>query len=218
MRFTGIPAEAFDFYDGLAADNSKAFWNEHRDEYEECVRGPLELLGQELEPEFGSGHLYRPYRDVRFSKDKSPIKDHQGLFVEMDNGLGWYVQVSQKGLMAAGGWYSATPDQVARYRESVVDDQGGVLQGLVDTARAQGLTIGGDQLKTRPRGVAEDHPRLELLRHRSMYAWRQWEPAAWMGTRRALSRVTEAWVGLTPLMQWLSAHVGPGEAPTARRR
>lgn len=209
MPFTGIPADAFDFYDGLATDNSKAYWTDHRAVYEEAVRAPLAELANELEPRFGSGRLYRPYRDVRFSRDKSPIKDHQGLYVELRNGIGWYAQLSADGLMVAGGWYAPTSAQVARYRDSVAADDTEQLATILDVVERAGFEIGGHRLKTRPRGVAADHPRLDLLRHRSLYAWRRWDPAPWMGTRRALSRVTAAWDAFTPLMEWLADHVGP---------
>ncbi len=91
---TGIPAEAFDFYDHLAVDNTKQFWADHKAEYEQFVREPLAELALALEPEFGSAKLYRPYRDIRFSKDKTPYKDHQGCLFAAENGLGWYLQVS----------------------------------------------------------------------------------------------------------------------------
>jgi uncharacterized protein (TIGR02453 family) len=217
MAFRGIPAEAFDFYDALAADNSRAFWTDHRHEYEAAVREPLQLLGEALGPRFGTPHLYRPYRDLRFSKDKRPIKDHQGLYVEMRNGLGWYVQVSAAGLMVAGGWYTGTPAQLSRYREAVGRDESGTLAALVAGVERAGFTVGGDVMKTRPRGVPQDHPRLALLRHRTLYAWRTTEPAAWMGTRRAAGHVEHAWDSLTPLMDWLADHVGPGE-PSPRTR
>ena len=74
MTFTGIPVAALDFYEDLEADNSKSFWTAHKHIYEESVRTPLEALAAELEPEFGSPKLFRPYRDVRFAKDKTPYK------------------------------------------------------------------------------------------------------------------------------------------------
>ena len=63
---------------------------------------PLERLLAELEPEFGASHLFRPYRDVRFSKDKLPYKDHQGAFCGAEDGVGWYVQVSAPGTHGRG--------------------------------------------------------------------------------------------------------------------
>ncbi|MFN8169465.1 MAG: DUF2461 domain-containing protein [Candidatus Nanopelagicales bacterium] len=106
-RFTGFPAEAFEFYEALRADNTKTFWAAHKDDYQRAVRAPLEALMAELEPEFGPASVFRPYRDVRFSKDKTPYKDHQGAFCGAEDGVGWYVQVSADGLMVAGGWWSS---------------------------------------------------------------------------------------------------------------
>jgi uncharacterized protein (TIGR02453 family) len=219
MGFHGIPAEAFDFYDGLAVDNSRSFWADHKRDYESFVHEPLLQLGAQLEPEFGPAHLYRAYRDVRFSRDKTPIKDHQGMFVESRNGLGWYLQLGQSGLMVAGGWYTSTPDQVARYRAAVAENEGEALGGLIDAARAGGLAVGGQRLKTRPRGIDPDHPRLELLRHRSLVLSRQWEPARWMGGPDEPDRVVrESWRAMTPVIDWLAHAVGPGDPPGPSRR
>lgn len=218
MAFRGIPAEAFDFYDALAADNTKIFWGEHKSEYEACVRGPLQELAAELEPRFGSAHLYRPYRDVRFSKDKTPYKDHQGMFVELRNGLGWYLQVSSRGLMVAGGWYQSTPEQVQRYRTTVAGKGGDQLASLVDGLTPTGFEVSGNQLKTRPRGIDQEHPHLELLRYRTLYASRTWQPAAWMGTAAAADRLAQEWDELRPFVAWLADAVGPGDAPVGSRK
>jgi uncharacterized protein (DUF2461 family) len=74
--FTGFPLAALDFYDDLEMDNTKAFWTAHKDVYETAVRAPMAALVAALEPEFGPAKVYRPYRDVRFAKDKTPYKTH----------------------------------------------------------------------------------------------------------------------------------------------
>src|ERR1051325_11884594 len=74
MAFRGWPAEALEFYEGLEADNSKTYWTAHKTVYDEKVHAPMLALLAELEPEFGAGKIFRPYRDVRFSADKSPYK------------------------------------------------------------------------------------------------------------------------------------------------
>src|SRR5215216_5014379 len=74
MAFRGWPAEAIEFYEGLEADNSKTYWQQNKVVYEELVRGPMDELLAELAPQYGEGRIFRPYRDVRFSKDKSPYK------------------------------------------------------------------------------------------------------------------------------------------------
>ncbi len=136
---------------------------------------------------------------------------------EYRNGLGWYLQLSAKGLMVAGGWYTSTTEQVARYRAAIDGGAGDPLAGYLEELRRNGFTIGREQLKSRPRGVPADHPQLELLRYRSIYASRDWQPAAWMGTRAATSRVAKAWRAMSPWLQWLADVVGPGEAPLGGR-
>lgn len=207
--FRGIPVEAFEFYDALTADNTKSWWTAHKAEYDALVRAPMEALLAELAPEFGEGKLFRPYNDVRFAKDKSPYKTHQGAYVPTEDGIGYYVQVSAEGLLVAGGWWSSSSLQLRRYREAVDSAAGSVLEGALRTAEQAGLTLGGDVMKSRPRGVPEDHPRLELLRHRSVTVERAHGVPSWVSTRRALTQVRAAWRAMTPLVEWLTDHVGP---------
>jgi hypothetical protein len=73
------------------------------------------------------------------------------------------------------------------------------------------LAVEGTRLKSRPRGIAADHPHLELLRYRTLYVHRAWSPAAWMGSRTALTRVADHWRTMRPLLEWLAEVVGPGD-------
>lgn len=79
--FRGWPAEALEFYEGLEADNSKAYWTAHKDVYETVVLSPMKAIPAALAPEFGDGKVLRPNRDVRFSTDKSPYKTHIGSII-----------------------------------------------------------------------------------------------------------------------------------------
>lgn len=207
----GIPAEAFEFYDHLAVDNTREFWAEHKGEYEQYVRDPLRDLAEQIEPDFGPARIYRPYKDMRFSKDKTPIKDHQGCVFAAPNGLGWYVQISGSGLMIAGGWYQSTGPQVKRYRTYLADRGSERLRAALAVASEAGFVIDGDRLKTRPRGVAEDDPDLDLLRHRTLHATRLWEPAAWMGSSEFESVVRGCFEDLRPMIDVLGEMVGPAE-------
>jgi uncharacterized protein (TIGR02453 family) len=208
-KFQGFPVEAFEFYDALTAENTKTWWTAHKATYDTAVRGPVEDLLAELADEFGEGKIFRPYKDVRFSKDKTPYKDHQGAYVPTEDGIGYYVQVSAQGLMVAGGWWSSAPKQLARYRDAVDSASGVVLEKAIAAAEKGGLTLGGDVMKTRPRGVAEDNPRIDLLRHRSLTVERQDGTPAWVSTRKALAHVQKTWRAMTPLVEWLTDHVGP---------
>ncbi len=207
----GIPAEAFEFYERLEAENTREFWAEHKAQYEQFVREPLSDLAEELAPEFGPGHLYRPYRDMRFSRDAAPIKDHQGCVFAADNGLGWYLQVSASGLMVAGGWYQSTPMQVKRFREHILESGAVTLRAALKALPRAGFEVGGEQLKTKPRGVDDDNPDLDLLRHRTLHVTRTWQPQAWMGTKRLQSTVRTSFEKMRPLMGALADMVGPPE-------
>ncbi|WP_226365614.1 DUF2461 domain-containing protein [Pseudonocardia sp. ICBG162] len=207
--FAGFGDGAVEFYDGLLADNSRAYWTDQREVYETDVRGPMTALLADLEPEFGAGKVFRPYRDVRFAADKTPYKTHCGGFAEP-----FYVEVSADGMLAAGGYYYMAPDQLTRYRESVDDERRGEdLRARLDTARAAGLTVDGQTLKTRPRGTDPGHPRLDLLRHKGLYVSRSWPPDDVLHGPRARDRVRTVWRASRPVTEWLDDHVGPSELP-----
>ncbi|MFC6934680.1 DUF2461 domain-containing protein [Actinomadura yumaensis] len=214
MAFSGFGEAAFEFYEGLLADNSRSYWTARKSDYERHVRGPMGELCAELEDEFGPAKLFRPYRDVRFSKDKTPYKTHQGGITPE----GFYVQVDADGLMVAGGMYAPTTEQLHRYRAAVDEDLSGKeLETIVDGLREEGLEIGGDRLKTRPRGTPPDHPRLDLLRHRSLYAHEGWPSDPWMATSELVERVRVAWRRLRPLVEWGHTHIGPPTSPADPR-
>ncbi|MCP9622994.1 MULTISPECIES: DUF2461 domain-containing protein [Nocardia] len=206
MEFTGFPLAGLDFYEDLEADNSKTFWNAHKRIWEESVRDPMRALAAELEPDFGPAKIFRPYRDVRFSKDKSPYKNHQGAVVHTAESCGWYVQIGAGGLFVAGGLYTASPAQRAALRTAIDDAvRGAELERLLDQVNAAGYTIGGDKLKTKPKGFTADHPRIDLLRHQSLVATRDFGAPAWLTTAKAAGQVRTAWEDLRPLVEWLAA-------------
>ncbi len=207
--FSGFGDGAVEFYDGLIVDNTKAYWSDQREIYESHVRAPMQALLAELEAEFGAGKIFRPYRDVRFSHDKTPYKSHCGATAGP-----YYVQLGADGLMAAGGYYQMASDQVTRFRAAVDDDRRGAdLEKRLAAARARGITVAGETLKTRPRGVDQDHPRLELMRHKGLYGWRQWSPDDVLHEAGTVARVAKTWRVLRPLTEWLADHVGPSEQP-----
>lgn len=207
MTFEGFPVAALDFYDDLEVDNTKSFWEAHKHVYAESVKAPFEALAQALEPEFGAMKIFRPYRDVRFSKDKTPYKTHQGGFVGVAPSTGWYVQLAPQGLMTGGGFYEASGGRLAAFREAVAHDlYGSELEGILAALTAEGREIGGDRLKTSPRGYDADHPRIELLRHRSLVVRRDHGFAPVIHTPEALELVREDWRALRPLIEWAQRH------------
>jgi uncharacterized protein (TIGR02453 family) len=215
MAFQGWQAEALEFFEGLEADNSKTYWQRNKAVYDEIVRAPMEELLAELEDEWGKGRIFRPYRDIRFSADKSPYKTNIAAMV----GDG-YVQLTADGLGAGSGMWEMASDQLDRYREAVDDERRGKkLERIVTVARDAGLEVAGHGvLKTAPKGYPRDHPRIELLRYKGLVAWQEWRPEKWLATKRAKDRVVEFFRLSEPLNKWLGANVGPSTLPPAKTR
>ena len=208
--FTGIPAAAVDFYAELEDNNNREWWLEHKEKYDDVVRGPLSHLLNELEPVFGPAKMFRPNRDIRFSADKSPYKTAQGAFVSNHEGVGFYVQVSADGLLIGGGYHSHSPAQLARYRTAVdAPVSGAALARIVDTLADSGFAIEGERLKTVPRGFPKDHPRAGLLMHKTLSAGVMLGRPDWMDTPAAKQEVASRWEYLRPLVDWVIRYAAP---------
>ncbi|WP_313676777.1 DUF2461 domain-containing protein [Mycolicibacterium sp.] len=201
--------EAVEFYEGLQADNSKVYWQEHKAVYEDCVRAPMEQLLTELADEFGPGKLFRPYRDTRFSADKTPYKTT--CAATLGRGIGQaYMSFSADGLSVGGGLYMPDPAALQRYRTAVDREKSGEqLAGIVAALLAGGYEImAHDVLKTAPRGFPKDHPRIDLLRHKGIAMMKNWPVGAWLGTAKAKDRVVGTLRAGVPLNEWLARYVG----------
>lgn len=218
-NFHGWSDAALDFYAELEANNNRPWWLAHKAVYDEEVRAPFDAFGDLIAEEFGPLRVFRPNRDIRFSKDKTPYKNRCYGVAEGDGGEAFYVELSAEGLTAASGYWMMASDQLARYRAAVDDDQAGpALQEAVAAVRRKRLTIEGHALKTAPRGYPRDHPRIELLRHKSLAAMRRFEPADWLATKAASKRITDTWRAAAPINTWLATHVGPSTEPPPEAR
>jgi uncharacterized protein (TIGR02453 family) len=205
MTFRGWKAEALEFFDGLEEENTKAYWQRNKDTYETDVRAPMQELLTELEPRWGEGRIFRPYRDVRFSKDKSPYKT--SIAATIGDG---YLSLSSSGLGAGAGMWEMAPDQLDRYRAAVDNDRSGKkLESIAVAIRKGGAELEGHgKLKTAPQGYPKDHPRIELLRYKGVTAWQEWPAATWLGTARAKERIERFFELSKPLTKWLRQNVG----------
>ncbi len=207
--FAGFPTAALDFYDDLEVENTRAFWEKHKSVYDEAVKAPMTALTAALAPEFGDAKVFRPYRDVRFAKDKTPYKTAQGAFVAAGPATGWYVELSARGVRTGAGFYEASAPRLAGIRQAIDDDRRGrELERLLAGLEAAGWEIGGEQLKTSPRGYDAGHPRIALLRHKSMTVGRShgFEPV--VHTPELLEVVREDWRELRPFVEWVAANAG----------
>ena len=205
MAFTGFPTAALDFYDDLEMDNTKSFWTAHKEVYDTAVAGPMKALVAALEDEFGTAKVFRPYRDVRFAKDKTPYKTAQGAFVARGPATGWYVQVSAPGVRVGVGFYEASSARLAGIREAIADERRGTeLEKLLAGLQGEGWVLGGETLKTVPRGYDAGHPRIELLRHKSMTLGKDYGFEPVIHIPELVDRVRDDWRAATPFVEWVA--------------
>ena len=211
MTFRGWPKEALDFYVGLEADNSRQYWLAHKAIYDESVKAPFLELSDAVEREFGPLRVFRPNRDIRFSKDKSPYKIAAAAATEGEGGAAYYVQISSGGLYVGSGYYHLMPDQLERYRVAVADERRGPkLAAAVAALRKQRYGVDSrESLKSAPRGYPADHPRIDLLRHKGMHAGKEFGAPGWLRTKAALDRIVKTWRDAGPMNRWLDKNVGP---------
>lgn len=211
--FQGLPRGLFEFFTELQADNSKAFWQANKHRYDHDVRTPLRTLLDHLSDEFGALRMFRPNRDVRFSKDKSPYKLWTGATSEAQaiGGIGYYLEVSTKGIVTGYGAMLMASEQLCRYRAAIdAPKSGAEFERLVGYLAAHSLPVSHgaeDPLKTAPRGYSTDHPRIDYLRWKGAVVVQEWPRSEWMHTPKALDMIHSVWAGAEPLRVWFNTYV-----------
>jgi uncharacterized protein (TIGR02453 family) len=209
MAFTGFGEDAIGFYRDLEANNSREWWLANKKRYEAEVRRPMEELLQDVSGEFGEAKLFRPNRDTRFSKDKTPYKTNIAAVVHLDKGGSVYVSLAADGMHVGGGAYHPERPQLARLREAIADDRTGkqLERIAADLREAKADVTAHDVLKTAPKGYPKDHPRIDLLRMAGIIGMWEHQPGAWLHTAQAKDRVVDGWRTLRPLNDWLARNV-----------
>jgi len=219
--FSGFPKETFAFLRGIAAHNEKAWFEENRDLYEAGYVTParafVEAMGPKLrtispavqfEPKV-NGSMSRVNRDIRFSKDKRPYKDHLDI---------WFWHGERKGWNAPGFWFRLTAtevylgvgmhmfekEQLETFRNSVVHPRSGkaLLAAIAAVGKAGDHEIGGKTRKIPPRGFEADPDRAEYLLYEGLYTGTTL-PVAAAGKTDFVGVCVEHYRASWPLGQWL---------------
>ena len=177
--FTGFDREAIQFLVDLAANNERAWFTPRKGEYERLLKEPLEALCVALDERFRTRDIplradtrspFRIYRDVRFSKDKSPYKTNVAAsfpYTEGHASAGGYFHFSPGEMYIGGGMWHPEPARLAAWRAVV--DRGDGLEALDDPGFVETFgEIHGDSLTRVPQGYPKDHPRAELLKLKDM--------------------------------------------------
>jgi uncharacterized protein (TIGR02453 family) len=213
--FKGFPPEALEFLGELEANNDRDWFKANRARYDEHLVAPARALGEDL-ADLGRPHLFRPWNDTRFHA-RPPIKEQLGLAVGYESAGGYYVELSLDGLLVAAGIHHPAPDQLDRIRRAVDDGRTAApLTRAIGGAQKAGLALVEPALVRAPRGYPADHPRLRLLRCKSITVSRRHELGAWLHRPRAGATIRAELEAATPLVRWLGEHVGPSQHGAAR--
>jgi uncharacterized protein (TIGR02453 family) len=222
-RFAGFAKDAPRFFHQLAAEMSREWFAEHKDEYETQWVAPMTAMLDEVRAKIAGAYkgvslaepkLFRIHRDVRFGKDKSPYKTHIGGLLStgkgsvMETGAAVYVQLGLEEF-AGAGFYIFTPEQVARWRKKVAADRTGKeLATLIAAARKAKLTLDAHDVLARvPRGLDPDHPRAELLRHKGCVLGFPPIPRGLIHKPAFAGWLAEQAARAAPVVRWVQKHV-----------
>ena len=208
--FKGFPPEALEFLTELEANNDREWFKANRARYDEHLVAPARALGEDL-ADLGRAHLFRPWNDTRFHA-RPPIKEQLGLAVGYEGAGGYYVELSLDGLLVAGGLYRPAPDQLDRIRRAIDDGRTAApLTRAIGRAGKAGLALNEPELVRAPRGYAADHPRLDLLRCKSLTVSRRHALGAWLHRPKAGRTIREELEAAAPLVRWVRERVGPSQ-------
>lgn len=177
------------------------------------MRDPMRSLLTELSDEFGSLRMFRPNRDVRFSRDKSPYKLWTAATTESHavGGVGYYLEASATGVVGGYGAMLLASDQLRRFRAALDDEVSGAEFERIErrlASRSLPVSHGAEEpLRSSPRGYPADHPRIRFLRWKGAAVVREWPRAEWMHTRETIDAIRDVWRAAAPLKTWLDTHV-----------
>ncbi len=223
-HFPGFPREIVEFYIKLRTNNTKAWFNEHRRDYDDYVMGParnfVSVMGERLRkivPTINAiprvdKSIFRIHRDVRFSKDKSPFKTHLGVWFWDGDGpkmesSGFYFHLEPPTVMLGAGIYQFTKDLMPEYRDSVVHPvHGPALKVALDPIMASGkYTLGGTHYKRTPHGFDPEHENVELLLHNGFHLGIETPIPNAFFSEEILDYCLTHFQKLLPVHQWLAA-------------
>ena len=218
-EFEGFRPEAFSFLRSLKRNNSREWFLPRKEKYEELLKAPMQDLVADLGQACAKSMpetifdpkkaVYRVYRDVRFSDDKSPYKTHLAASFQTrrvnryEEAPGYYVHIEVVSVFVAGGLHSPSGEQLRKIRESISTAPELLLKVVKSPSfRKRYREIQGSTLKTAPRGVDPEHPMIEWLRHKQFYVIQQMDPKA--ALKRDFARTIASELrAMRPFVQWV---------------
>ncbi|MCI0571315.1 MAG: DUF2461 domain-containing protein [Myxococcaceae bacterium] len=222
VGFSGFPEGTFKFLRGIAQHNTREWFEDHREDYEQFYVEPAKAFVTALGPRLKklsksihfepkvNGSIFRINRDVRFSKDKRPYKTHLDLWFWEGEHRGWdapgfFFRMSADTLTLGAGMHQFGKEALAAYREAVLDSRKGrALAALVDEVKGSGpYEIGGATRKTVPRGFDARHERAGLLLHEGLWAGLEGRIPPEARSERFVDSCEKHFAALAPINRWL---------------
>ncbi|TMV09601.1 TIGR02453 family protein [Ruegeria sediminis] len=205
--FAQLIPEARAFLAELSANNTRDWFTAQKSRYDRELKAPATLLLDQFALQIGPGagtKLFRPHRDVRFSKDKTPYNTHLHMLWTLPGDAlqqpGFFFGISPDYVSIGGGVMGFDKEPLARWRDAVSGDFGKDMQALLAGYRDQGLRMDEPELKRVPPPFDKAHPHADLLRRKSLTVWRDLPQAAFDAPLTALQ---DTWQNLQPLFDRL---------------
>jgi uncharacterized protein (TIGR02453 family) len=218
--FEGFPVEGINFLKRLKRNNNRPWFEKHREEYELRVKLPMQSLIAALQPHFlkfapefdinPKKSLFRIYRDVRFSHDKTPYKTHVAAHFVLRGkpkgveGSGYYLHIEPGQVFLGGGIYMPDTDQLKNIRRAIdanADQFLSILRSKKFVSTFKQLK--GEKLTRVPKGYDADHPMAEWLKQKQFFVWVEWPEARCKG-ENLVKEVVSVFETATPLVRFLN--------------
>ena len=211
-----ISPETFDFLTQLKQNNHRDWFLEHKHLYETAHKNVLEFAGSlfdrmsetdNLVEVTAKKMLFRIYRDIRFSKDKSPYKT--GFSGRMKRATpylrgGYYFHISPGNTVVAGGFWKPNAPDMKRIRNEIAADDTEIREIIADPVFKKTFgQLEGDQVKTAPKGFSKDHPAIDLIRYKQFLLRRSFSDKETL-SKHFLDMAVETYQAMRPFFDYMS--------------
>jgi uncharacterized protein (TIGR02453 family) len=227
MAFDGFPGDFFAFFRELKANNNRSWFEANKQRYKDSVQAPMSEFIADMQPRLAKisrqfvadpkpngGSMFRIYRDVRFSKDKRPYKEHAACHFRHAGGRdvhapGFYMHFGGHEVYFGGGMYMPEPPALAKIRDAIVRKSAAWKTMKADKVFAKTFGgLGGDHVLSRPpRGYDPLHPLIEDIKRKSFFAMRDADLKL-ARSAKLPDVVAETFKAASPLMKFLCAAQG----------
>ena len=224
--FNGFPKDFFVFLRELKAHNERPWFEANKQRFRDSVQAPMSAFIATMAPRLRrisrnfvadprpvSGSMFRIYRDVRFSKDKRPYKEHASCHFRHAAGKdvhapGYYMHFADGEVFFGGGMWMPPPDALAKIRERIAK-RSAEWKAVKTDKRFKSVfgEIEGEALSRPPRGFDPLHPMIDDIKKKSFFATHETSVKA-ASTPALVEEVSQTFAAATPLMKFLCSAQG----------